>query len=851
MAQLLCKTRGNTTSQGKPRVYFTCHPEDWEQYFEPITEEILQSSNCAVYYYEADAEPDIEELKQMQLFVIPVTARLLFTQNRILEVELPIARQQHIPLLPLMQEPDLNAAYSRVFGNLQYLNKLEMDPTALPYEEKLQKFLDRVLVGEQLAEKIRAAFDAYVFLSYRKKDRKLAQELMRLIHKIPFCRDMAIWYDEFLSPNEDFNDAITAALNKSELFVLTVTPNLVNEPNYIQTTEYPMAVQANKTILPVQMDPTDPDALCATYAGIPGQIDPADEENFAKSMKTALRAVALRENDSPEHDFFIGLAYLMGVDVEVDRDRAVNLITSAADAGLTEAMNKLVQMYSAGDGVAQNEHMAVHWQEKLLEQARERYEQTQEIQDGYAYLDALMKTAQEWKSFGEHGKAEELYRKMLDCAIELSGVTEQLQCKWYLAVAYRRVAGIYQKKEDYQTAKEYLEKAKDVWLELAEGGESYIQHNLALVYQDLGDIACYSCDYTPEKEDAAYRESARWYQKALEIYEKRAESGNAEELHTLASFYETLGSHYKFAYRRDDVRSSWAWLEMALKIRQDLVKSGTTYDLRKLASTYETMALRNSRGEEKKAYRQKALEIREQLAGKKEHASLWSLAENYWYTHQEAKAVEIAETLAATGVTRYMKGLAEWCCWLADEEWDKYFDKLFPDGMLRGENLTLTEDANLYWENKHLDILRRMAEKGLYEGEDKWIQRHIYIGIKYANFRMYGKAMEWKEKAVALREEAAKDGREETAWKLIHEYAELAATYAAAKETQRQRQLYDKTVAVLEKLGDPPTEDLATEAALAYMDVAEAENDPIKLQRAKELAKMGNAEWLFTGDLFS
>ena len=51
---------------------------------------------------------------------------------------------------------------------------------------------------------------------------------MRLIHKNEFCRDIAIWYDEFLTPGENFNDAIKEALQKSGLFVLTVTPNLVN-----------------------------------------------------------------------------------------------------------------------------------------------------------------------------------------------------------------------------------------------------------------------------------------------------------------------------------------------------------------------------------------------------------------------------------------------------------------------------------------------------------------------------------------------------------------------------------------------------------------------------------------------
>ena len=47
------------------------------------------------------------------------------------------------------------------------------------------------------AEGTRHAFDAYIFLSYRKKDRRYANELMRLIHNNPECRDIAIWFDEF------------------------------------------------------------------------------------------------------------------------------------------------------------------------------------------------------------------------------------------------------------------------------------------------------------------------------------------------------------------------------------------------------------------------------------------------------------------------------------------------------------------------------------------------------------------------------------------------------------------------------------------------------------------------------
>ena len=40
---------------------------------------------------------------------------------------------------------------------------------------------------------------------------------------------------------------------------------------------------------------------------------------------------AVTENDNePEHNFLIGLAYLDGIDVEVNRERGIEMITLAA-----------------------------------------------------------------------------------------------------------------------------------------------------------------------------------------------------------------------------------------------------------------------------------------------------------------------------------------------------------------------------------------------------------------------------------------------------------------------------------------------------------------------------------------
>lgn len=414
MSNLQCKTRGNSNPNGKPRVYFCCHPDDFDKYFERISEELLAEQNCAVWYPE---DPRVEyneqffsDLEQMQLFVMPVTAKLLSSPNHALEVEFSFAVEKHIPVLPLMQEKGLESLFNQKCGNLQFLDKYSGDVTALKYEEKLKTYLNTVLIGDELAEKIRAAFDAYVFLSYRKKDRKYAQELMHLVHKNNFCRDIAIWYDEFLTPGENFNDSITEALQKSDLFLLTVTPNLVNETNYIMTTEYPMAQKAGKPILPAELIPTDKALLSEKYAQLPICADAHNDQQLSKALHDALKQLALRENDgNPEHNFFIGLAYLSGIDVEVDHERALSLITSAADSGLPEALEKLVDMYRAGTGVAKSDEYAMLWQEKLIAVRREAFQKapTEETLDKTFW--AIYKAAEMFMESRDFPKAIQIF----------------------------------------------------------------------------------------------------------------------------------------------------------------------------------------------------------------------------------------------------------------------------------------------------------------------------------------------------------------------------------------------------------------------------------------------------------
>lgn len=387
MANILWHTKGNANPSGKPRVYFTCHPEDFDEYFERICEDIWKTHDCAIYYTadmsEAIDEQDREtDLGSNNLFVVPVTFRLLTEPCRAMDVDIAYAMEKHIRILPFLMEMDsdknLLDKYNEKFGKRQYLYPDSADDTELPYEEKLKQNLESALITGKMAERIRKAFAAYVFLSYRKMDRRFANELMRLIHKNPECRDVAIWYDEFLGVGEDFEKNIDAALEKSKLFALLVTPNLLKnredgKPNFVMETEYPAACRAGKMILPAEMQQTDKGELAAKFVNIPPCLNPYDPQFKVRLLESISQIITDTKDKDPYHDFLIGLAYLEGIDVETDRERGVELITFAAEAGCPDAMRKLFEMYRDGVGVRLDYREATKWAEHLAEFFRQSF----------------------------------------------------------------------------------------------------------------------------------------------------------------------------------------------------------------------------------------------------------------------------------------------------------------------------------------------------------------------------------------------------------------------------------------------------------------------------------------------
>jgi len=600
-----------------PKVYFSCHKDDFDLCFEAIKKEITKGRNCAVFY-DADYDGERDEkfyfdLSQMNLFVMPITTRLLTKPNRALGEELAFALEHKIPVLPLMQESGLEELYKQKFGDLQYLDKNSHELGAISYEEKLDKYLSSILLNDETIKRIREEFDAQIFLSYRKKDRIHANRLMRLIHKNDFCRDIAIWYDEFLTPGENFNDNIRKALDKSGLFVLAVTPNLVNEKNYVMTVEYPEAKKAGKTILPVELVKAKRFKflwrymLKWRYKGISDCVDSDDENALTEALLNTAKKLVNDENDnSPEHNYLIGLAYLIGIDVEVDHARAVDMIQFAGNADYLQAVDMLIEMYKDGIGTERNYETAIQWHERKITLLQKRYKENPNEDNAYLLFRALIYCGDEYKALGKPAEAIEKYSAAKDLCEAIDNPSNNTLRN--RSVSYDRLGDIYITERKIAKAKEYYEKALAIDEQLAEETNTVLaRRNLAGSYNNLGYI------YKSEENTA---KAKKYYEKSLPIFEQLAKETNTVLARLdLAVSYNNLGDIYK---SEGNTAKAKEYYEKFLAIAEQLVEETNAVVARRDLSVsymkigYIHISERNI-AEAKKCYK-KSFEIAEQLA---------------------------------------------------------------------------------------------------------------------------------------------------------------------------------------------------------------------------------------------
>ena len=610
---LTYKTIGMSDPKGKPRVYFTCHPEDFAGTFETLSEDILRCADCAVWYNDAPEDEGTvvpeQDLTQMQLFVMPVTTRLLFTPNAALSRDFPFAIKNTIPVLPILMEDDpvIVEAFNTRCGHLQAISRARRNLTEIPYEEKLKRYLQALLISDEMAQKVRDAFDAYIFLSYRKKDRAKAQELMRLIHRDSSCESVAIWYDEFLRPSENFDQSIQRMLEDSDVFTLLVTHNLVKEDNYVLREEYPKAKELEKPVLAVNADKTPAEAVEGAFGEALACVGMEEEEKLHKELREKLReklSRAARETEGtpPEHKYLMGLAYLGGIDVEVDHERAVRLIQSAAEAGLPEAMERLVTMYRKGEAVERDYQAAIQWQEKLVDVRRAEYQEEKSVEKLLILSSAFQNLGDYNQEVGKLPEAKKIFNELRTILEEQQTASQSVDIDLALAACYDGLGESEELLDRAEAAREYYLKAFELRKTiLSKDEKSEIYWALSASNTHLGDI-----------EEALGRtdSASQYFEQAVEFASILAHNDNSSNsLLRLASHHINLANNERKRWLFEDAQKNYC---KSIEIIEAIVETKSSLHLRELlAECYIGLGKTEELDDDKLArdYFQKAIDI--------------------------------------------------------------------------------------------------------------------------------------------------------------------------------------------------------------------------------------------------
>ena len=184
----------------------------------------------------------------------------------------------------------------------------------------------------------------------------------------------------------------------------------------------------------------------------------------------------------------------------------MKLITFAAEHGVVEAVEKLVDMYRSGHGVERDYLKAIEWQEKKIKLFEERYtaDPTEDNQSNLFWV--IIKCGDYYNELAKLIKAKEKYEQAIALfgTAELSTLSHNQRRNY--SVSCNRIGNICKAEGDLSGAKVYYEKGLEISVALADKtgtAESY--DDLALSYYKLAFL-----DATAKKE---------YLKKAVEIYE--------------------------------------------------------------------------------------------------------------------------------------------------------------------------------------------------------------------------------------------------------------------------------------------------------------------------------------------
>ena len=273
-----------------------------------------------------------------------------------------------------------------------------------------------------------------------------------------------------------------------------------------------------------------------------------------------IREIAVSANDAdPEHNFLIGLAYLDGIDVEVDSERAMSLIKGAAEAGVTEAISHLIMMYETGKGTERDYRKGIEWREKQVGLLRKKFEVEPSEETAWKLSNELWLLGDAQYDLKMLEAAETSYHEMNIIAEQYAG-SENRSLQRFLSISYGKLGNIAKERENLAEALVYYMKSHSITEKLArDTGTVEARQDLSVSYNKLGSIASARWDFS---------EAVEYYTKGLAIREKLAEEiRSVKSREDLSASYMYMGD---ITFDSGDIQGARVWYEKGFTICSEL-----------------------------------------------------------------------------------------------------------------------------------------------------------------------------------------------------------------------------------------------------------------------------------------
>jgi len=542
-------TRSGVVSSEKIKVYITGHPGERETYIEQAHNILLNMYNCAVCIPQ-NGEINEDELAKLcpniKLAVLVVSRKMLTENNSALDMEYRVLLEAGVSVLPIAFENGLDELFREKIGNIQYLNVASTDETARSFEEKAKDYLERIWGETEDFERYKEGFYLGCFISYRKKDRSVLLDFMKTVRSDTRCDVLSFWYDEMLTLGEHYDDEIERSIDDNQIFVLLVTPNLLEEDNYVWKYEYRYAKEAGKAIWPIMITPMSNEELSQLYymyEDLPKIKTGSDILSaFAElgEMSNHDRSIAtVRKLASVLH--CRGMAYLNGVLTTIDAEKGVKYLERATNLGSIESYKRLFIIYFDGCfGISSDINRAIYWERELKNYLNARLDSCPMPGMLGEYFAATLQLAEIYKQFGDMNAAISEYMEMIKRA-ETIEPEERVPYAPILMAAYMSAALIFRVCGEENSADILLRK-NDELNRLSNGGdtgENYKDRNWFVTTIQRMD-AYFRDDIS--RTDEAYKT----YMECLAWAEFEFDKDPTFEAHSdLASAYERLGDVFR------------------------------------------------------------------------------------------------------------------------------------------------------------------------------------------------------------------------------------------------------------------------------------------------------------------